>query len=222
MCDDPRGADIEWQPDPPEGETWTTQDGRTLLLSEMEPDHLDNAINMLIRQVPALAKLMDERERRKKSGSRRYYLDHDNPTITGLWRYDSTGSIYAFDLCGNTMQVETGASGIRGTLIREITKQQAAAMILTARAKQFRATLNTTYCGEVVHVGDRNVTAVFEVEDSLIEYIIPVESFGMKPKVGDALLGSTQIHHLGALRLQGWQSPREHKRKNIVPLPRTF
>ena len=163
-------------------------------------------------------------DQQKTPGSRRYYQLNNDPTITGLWECcHADDPANTFDICGNRYRSGTWPSWFRNnSTVHEITKQQAAALILTARAKQFRETLNVTYHGEVVHVGDRNVTAVFEVADTLVEYIIPVESFGLCPKVGDALLGTTQIHHLGALRLQGWQPPREHKRKNVVPLPRSF
>jgi hypothetical protein len=50
MNEDPLAADIEWPPDeiPEKGEnTWTTFDGRVLLLTEMTDNHLDNAIRYL-------------------------------------------------------------------------------------------------------------------------------------------------------------------------------
>ena len=67
MCEDPLADDIEPQPD-----TWTTKDGRVLLMSEMTIDHLNNAINFLEGRIEALEELRVQlrTERAKRYGRR--------------------------------------------------------------------------------------------------------------------------------------------------------
>jgi hypothetical protein len=152
-----------------------------------------------------------------------YYLSIMDETITGLseCRADNQPANY-FDLTGKRLVGGTWPSWFKDNhLVREISKQDAARMILDARKRKFYPQHTGTYFGKVVKITMQHVVMAFDIAGDVVEYVFPNYIFKPAPIKGSIYFVNIRMQPMPAgVHFEG-QHPI-HKRKNVVPLPRVF
>jgi hypothetical protein len=128
--------------------------------------------------------------------ARKYYRVN-NPRIGGLWECcEADEPANFFDARGRRWPSGTWPSWFNNNPNAcEITKQEAAALILAARATQFR-TASSQLVGDVVDVDGGDVFAVFEIEGQRVTFSFPADGFTSPVAVGDRLLNISNVIHL--------------------------
>ena len=81
---------------------------------------------------------------------------------------------------------------------------------------------HTYYEGTIVHVTTDCVSVVFDVGDDIVEQMYPRNFFNVSPQKGDRIAVSSHAVKLPE-RVESLDPVvRRYRRKNVVPMPRTF